>query len=41
MALGIPARFKEDANSVELNLHNADNYVLRARRYRKNLRRLD
>jgi len=41
MALGIPARFKEDANSRADNIMNAENYVQRARRYRDNLRRID
>jgi len=41
LALGIPARFKENANSREQNLLNAQNYVQRARRYREHLRRLD
>ncbi len=41
MALGVPAKFREDTNSVELNLLNAANYVERARRYRTELTRLD
>jgi len=38
MALGVPAKIREDANSLESNLMNAANYVERARRYRTALR---
>jgi carbonic anhydrase/acetyltransferase-like protein (isoleucine patch superfamily) len=41
MALGVPAKFREDANSLELNLLNSANYVERAKRYRAHMRRLD
>jgi carbonic anhydrase/acetyltransferase-like protein (isoleucine patch superfamily) len=40
MALGVPAKFREDSHSAELNLLNSDNYVERARRYRTSMRRL-
>ena len=38
MALGIPAKFKEDAHSAELNMLSADNYVERAARYKSSMR---
>lgn len=38
MALGVPAKFREDANSVELNLLNAANYVARAERYKQHMK---
>ena len=41
MALGVPASFREDANSAEANQVNADNYVARAARYRAAMRRAD
>jgi len=41
MALGVPATFREDANSAEANQYNADTYIARAARYRANLRRVD
>ena len=41
MALGVPARVREDANSIETNLKYADNYVHRVARYRHVMRRLD
>ena len=40
MALGVPAKFREDAHSAELNLLNAHNYVERAARYKRAMRRL-
>lgn len=40
-ALGVPATFRADSNSVEINLGYAHNYVERARRYRQSMRRLD
>lgn len=40
MALGVPAKIREDANSLELNMLNADNYVERALRYRTSMRRI-
>lgn len=41
MALGVPAKIREDASSIEFNIANAQNYVERAAWYRKSLRRLD
>ncbi|MGI9607583.1 MAG: gamma carbonic anhydrase family protein [Acidimicrobiales bacterium] len=41
MALGVPATFREDANTVELNILHAANYVERAKRYRTSMRRVD
>lgn len=41
MALGVPAKIREDAHSSELNLLNAANYVERAKRYLAALRRVD
>ena len=40
MALGVPAKIREDANSVDLNLLNAANYVARAERYLNVMRKL-
>lgn len=40
MALGVPAKFREDANSLEMNIANAANYVERAARYRLHMRRI-
>ncbi len=40
MALGVPAKFREDANSIELNLLNAANYVARAQRYRQHMKEI-
>ena len=40
MALGVPAKFREDAHSAELNLLNAQNYVERAARYTQALRKI-
>ena len=40
MALGVPAKIREDANSLEDNLLNAANYVERAQRYAAHLRRI-
>ncbi len=40
MALGVPAKIREDANSLELNMLNADNYVERAARYKASMRRI-
>jgi len=40
MALGVPAKIREDANSLEMNLLNAQNYVERSARYRSELRRI-
>lgn len=37
MALGVPAKFREDAHSAELNLLNAANYVARAERYKQHM----
>lgn len=41
MALGVPASFRDDSSSVEINLRSAVNYVERARRYRRAMRRVD
>jgi carbonic anhydrase/acetyltransferase-like protein (isoleucine patch superfamily) len=41
MALGVPAKIREGASSYEQNLHDAQNYVARGRRYRSELRRVD
>ena len=38
LALGVPVSIREDACSVEMNVHNAANYVDRAHRYRAHLR---
>lgn len=40
MALGVPAKIREDANSVELNLLNAASYVERGARYAKEMRQI-
>lgn len=40
MALGVPAKIREDANSLEMNLLNAANYVERAARYQAHMRRI-
>lgn len=40
MALGVPAKIREDASSVEMNKMNAANYVDRAARYLANMRRV-
>lgn len=40
-ALGVPAKFREHANSAEINQSFADNYVARLHRYRAAMRRLD
>ncbi len=37
MALGVPAKFREDAHSIEANLLNAANYVERSERYRQHM----
>ena len=41
MALGTPARIRENALPPGRNLANAERYVIRGRRYRSDLRRLD
>lgn len=41
MALGVPAKIREDAMRPGQNLPDAQNYVERGRRYRAELRRLD
>ncbi len=41
MALGVPAKIREDANSEEINLMFADNYVERLTRYKTSMRRID
>lgn len=41
MALGVPAKIREDAHSAELNLLNAANYVERVKRYHAVMRRID
>lgn len=41
MALGVPAKIREDSNSVETNMANAAIYVKRLRRYREHLSRVD
>lgn len=40
IALGVPAKVRENAHSAELNLANAANYVARAERYRRELREI-
>lgn len=40
MALGVPAKFREDSHSAELNLLNSANYVDRASRYKNAMRKL-
>jgi carbonic anhydrase/acetyltransferase-like protein (isoleucine patch superfamily) len=41
MALGVPAKIRDDASSYEQNLRDAENYVQRGRRYRAEMRRID
>jgi carbonic anhydrase/acetyltransferase-like protein (isoleucine patch superfamily) len=41
MALGVPAKIREEASSYETNLRDADNYVQRGKRYRAEMRRID
>ncbi len=41
MALGVPAKIRENASSYEANLRDADNYVQRGKRYRAEMRRID
>lgn len=41
MALGVPAKIREDSYSAEFNLANAANYVERATRYKEVMRRVD
>ena len=41
MALGVPAKIRHDASSYEQNLHDAENYVQRGKRYRATMRRVD
>lgn len=41
MALGVPAKIREDSYAVEFNIANAANYVERVQRYRANMRRID
>ena len=41
MALGVPAKIREDAHSVELNLLNSQSYVERSERYRQFMRRAE
>lgn len=41
MALGVPAKIREDAHSAEFNLLNAANYVSRVQRYKTSMRRID
>jgi carbonic anhydrase/acetyltransferase-like protein (isoleucine patch superfamily) len=41
MALGVPAKIREGASDVEQNLHDAQHYVERGRRYRVEMRRID
>jgi carbonic anhydrase/acetyltransferase-like protein (isoleucine patch superfamily) len=41
MALGVPAKIREGAASLEQNLRDAQHYVERGRRYRRELRRID
>ena len=40
MALGVPAKIREDAHSVELNLLSSANYVERSARYLNHMRRV-
>ena len=40
IALGVPAKIREDANSLEANILNAANYVEQAQRYVARLRRI-
>jgi carbonic anhydrase/acetyltransferase-like protein (isoleucine patch superfamily) len=41
MALGVPAKIRENASNFEQNLRDADNYVQRGKRYRAEMRRID
>ncbi len=41
MALGIPAKIREDKVTPEMIQHGVDSYSARAQRYRQDLRRLD
>lgn len=41
MALGVPAKIRENASSYEQNVRDADNYVQRGKRYRAEMRRID
>lgn len=41
MALGVPAKIREEASTYEQNLRDAQNYVERGKRYRTEMRRLD
>jgi carbonic anhydrase/acetyltransferase-like protein (isoleucine patch superfamily) len=41
LALGVPATIRHDASRLEMITGSADEYVSNARRYRKELRRLD
>jgi carbonic anhydrase/acetyltransferase-like protein (isoleucine patch superfamily) len=41
MALGVPAKIREGASDPQQNLHDAQHYVERGRRYREQLRRVD
>jgi carbonic anhydrase/acetyltransferase-like protein (isoleucine patch superfamily) len=41
MALGVPAKIREGAADLEQNLRDAQHYVERGRRYRRELRRID
>jgi carbonic anhydrase/acetyltransferase-like protein (isoleucine patch superfamily) len=41
MALGVPAKIRENASSYEANLRDAENYVARGKRYRAEMRRVD
>jgi carbonic anhydrase/acetyltransferase-like protein (isoleucine patch superfamily) len=41
MALGVPAKIRENASSFEQNLRDAENYVQRGKRYRAEMRRID
>ncbi len=40
MALGVPAKIREDSNSVEMNLLNAASYVERSARFAAHMRRI-
>jgi carbonic anhydrase/acetyltransferase-like protein (isoleucine patch superfamily) len=41
MALGVPAKIREGANDPEQNLRDAQHYVSRGQRYRRDMRRVD
>ena len=41
MALGVPAKIRENASSYDANLRDAENYVQRGKRYRTEMRRID